>query len=134
VPPALQEEIDYWLYHLSRQRQHWRVRAERYLKALGPVVIGPVTPFTQHDRRPEWLVRCAALRIVAAAKHPASVPVLWDALSDPHPTVRKVAHEGLVKVTGNEFRADLEDYPKLTRKRWTRYLRARDLLPPERKE
>jgi hypothetical protein len=129
VPPDKQEEISYWLYHLTRQRQHWRVRAETHLKALGPAVTGPVIPFA---RRPQWLIRCAALRILADVGHPAGVPTLWEAMEDEHPVVRQVAYEGLKKVTRRAFFFD----PKETRgrrkrqaRRWERHLREQGLLP-----
>ncbi len=129
VPADMQEKVNYWLYHLTRQRQHWRVRAETHLKAMGSPVTGPVIPFA---RRPEWLVRCAALRILAHVGHPAGVSTLWRAMDDEHPVVRQVAYEGLKKVTGRSFFFD----PRETRgrrkrqaQRWERHLREQGLLP-----
>jgi hypothetical protein len=97
VPDNLRDEIERWLYHLGRTRAKSRLQAERNLKALGPVVVGPVLPFAH---RPESLIRCAALRIIAETRHPAGVATIWNALADENEVVRQVAHENLVKVTG----------------------------------
>ena len=97
VPDELRATIDFWLYHLGRMRHKYRIQAERHLKALGPAVVGPVLPYTQ---RPEWLSRCAALRIIAETRHPSAVQALWKALGDEEINVRLVARDGLVKVTG----------------------------------
>ncbi len=96
VPEELRETIEYWLYHLGRTSHKYRIQAERHLKALGPAVVGPVLPYT---RRPEWLIRCNALRIIAETRHPSGVQALWQALADDERNVRLVAYEGLLKAT-----------------------------------
>jgi len=97
VPEELRETIEYWLYHLGRTSHKYRIQAERHLKALGPAVVGPVLPYT---RRPEWLIRCNALRIIAETRHPSAVQALWRALDDEERNVRLVARDGLLKATG----------------------------------
>jgi hypothetical protein len=123
--PAVAE----WLYALVRQRSQYRVRAERYLKAMGPYVVGPLLPYTEHS---SWLVRCAALRILAHHGHPAGAAAMLRALADEHPVVRQVAHESLVALTGRRIAFDPEGQPARRRAAvaaWERHLRAEGLLP-----
>jgi HEAT repeat protein len=131
VPQAYAAEIERLLYDLCRERPNYRVRAERSLKALGPIAVGPVIPFTAH---PSWLVRCAALRILGQIAHPAGVPALWKALADSHPIVRQVAYENLTAATGMHWWF----HPMATEgarqgaiDRWEAFLREKELLPAQ---
>jgi len=132
VPLEKEPDINYWLYQLTRQDHKWRVRAETHLKAMGEIVVGPLIPYT---RWRHWIVRAAALRILAAVKHPSVVPHLFEALGDPEPIVREVAARSLRKVTGRRIPFDPRGTPGILRrgiKRWETYLRKAGLiLPPE---
>ena len=104
------------------------MRAEKYLKALGPAVAGTVLPYTP---RPQWVVRIAPLRILIHVKHPAGIPALWRALNDEEPLVRMVAHKGLRTITGGKV-AFKHDGPAQGRtvaiSKWRAYLEHKGLL------
>jgi len=129
VPPEKQKEILRWVYHLTSSNPKWRVRAERHLKAMGPVVISAVLPYTRY---PRWLVRAAAYRVLGATGHPSAVPALFEGLDDSVPMVRQAAYESLKKLTGCRLSFDPQGPPaarKRDRKRWEAWLRKRGLLP-----
>ena len=131
VPLEKIPEINYWLYQLTRQDHKWRVRAETHLKAMGDIVAGPVIPYTGWTH---WLVRAAALRILASTGHPSVVPYLFEALGDPEPVVREVAYRALRKVTGKRIPFDPRGSPGARRRgirRWETYLKDAGLLIPQ---
>ncbi len=129
VPEAKQKELDQWLYDLGRQSGKHRIRAERHLKAMGGFVTAPVIPYTE---KKEWLIRCAALRILGHVAHPSGVPAIWRALTDEHETVRKVASQQLTRITGREGPDKRSTSPRSYKKAaaaWKDYLQQQNLLP-----
>lgn len=130
IPEDQVQQLKRWLYELSRTDSHNRIRAERHLKAMGNIVVGPVIPFT---RKPQWLIRCAALRILAEVNHPAGVTAIFTALQDSHPVVRQVADESLRKVTGCDSPSkpyrDTKGAHKKFADRWAAILKKKQLLP-----
>ena len=99
VPGATILEIQDLIRDLSRQRSQNRVRAERKLTAMGPIVLPYLQPLTQH---PFELTRRAVHRIVRSLGAIEGAPIAIDGLVDPDRFVREIAHETLRTLLPNQ--------------------------------
>jgi hypothetical protein len=92
LPPERVDAIQQQIRELTRQRTQNRVRAERYLKEMGPDVLPFLEALASH---PFDLTRRAVQRVVKEIGDVRGAPISIWSLNDPDEWVRKLAHESL---------------------------------------
>jgi len=121
IDPKLKERIEDLVKDLDRQKSRYRVRAERYLKAIGPPSLPYILPLASSDRS---LTRVAVFRLFYDFGDDRVIDSCIDGLLDASEYVRSYARKVLKRITQQDFGYIPSAAPRrreLAQKKWAKW-------------
>jgi hypothetical protein len=114
IDPDVEKEIKELAEDLTRQKTTYRVRAERKLAAMGPVVVPYLVKFSRH---PFVRTRVAVYRLLKKHGTFDAARSCIEGLEDEDRFVRQLAWQALKKISGKSWRFPWDDETATDRQR-----------------